>query len=155
MTSVVTIVEYSDTHQSAFKNLNLEWLVAYNLLEERDMIALDNPRQAILNEGGAIYLAMVEGEVIGSAAVIKEHGLYELAKMAVHKEHRGKGVSRVLLDRCIQFAKDAGARKLILYSNSQLTAALALYQSYGFTNVELQNSPFATADVKMELQLQK
>lgn len=153
MNSDLSITEYSDIHQSSFKALNLEWLEAYNLLEERDLIALDNPREAILNKGGVIYLAMIEGEVIGSAAVIKEHGQFELAKMAVHKDHRRKGVSRILLDKCIQFAKDSGAHKLILYSNSQLTSALSLYKSYGFKNIDLKDSPFATADVKMELLL--
>ena len=43
--------------------------------------------------------------------------------------------------------------KLILYSNSRLTSALSLYKSYGFQDVDLKDSPFVTADVKMELML--
>jgi putative acetyltransferase len=120
----VSIVDYDDVHQSVFKSLNMEWLDAYNLTEPRDLEALDNPRKAILDEGGVIYLAIISGKVIGSAAVIKDHGQFELAKMAVAKEHRGKGISRLLLDRCIAFTRNAGAKKLILYSNSRLTSAL-------------------------------
>lgn len=149
----VSIVDYDDVHQSVFKSLNMEWLDAYNLTEPRDLEALDNPRKAILDEGGVIYLAIISGKVIGSAAVIKDHGQFELAKMAVAKEHRGKGISRLLLDRCIAFTRNAGAEKLILYSNSRLTSALSLYKSYGFKDVELNDSPFVTADVKMELRL--
>lgn len=149
----VSIVDYDDVHQSVFKSLNMEWLDAYNLTEPRDLEALDNPRKAILDEGGVIYLAIISGKVIGSAAVIKDHGQFELAKMAVAKEHRGKGISRLLLDRCIAFTRNAGAKKLILYSNSRLTLALSLYKSYGFKDVELNDSPFVTADVKMELRL--
>lgn len=149
----VSIVDYDDVHQSVFKSLNMEWLDAYNLTEPRDLEALDNPRKAILDEGGVIYLAIIRGKVIGSAAVIKDHGQFELAKMAVAKEHRGKGISRLLLDRCIAFTRNAGAKKLILYSNSRLTSALSLYKSYGFNDVELNDSPFVTADVKMELRL--
>lgn len=149
----VSIVDYDDVHQSVFKSLNMEWLDAYNLTEPRDLEALDNPRKAILDEGGVIYLAVVGGRVIGSAAVIKDHGQYELAKMAVAKEHRGKGISRLLLDRCIAFTRNAGATKLILYSNSRLTSALSLYKRYGFQDVDLKDSPFVTADVKMELML--
>jgi putative acetyltransferase len=153
MNSSVSIIEYDDIYQPIFKALNLEWLEAYKLLEELDLKALNNPRETILDSGGVIYLAMVKNEVIGSAAVIAEHGQYELAKMVVAKEHRGKGVSRMLLDKCIAFVRNAGAEKIILYSNSQLTSALSLYKSYGFQNIVLKDSPFATADVKMELVL--
>ena len=151
MNPCVSIIEYNDQYQPAFKSLNLEWLDAYNLTEERDLEALNDPRKAIVDHGGIIYLAMLDGEVIGSAAVIQQHGQYELAKMAVAKEHRGKGISRLLLDRCISFSRNAGAEKLILYSNSQLISALSLYKSYGFKDVILEDSPFVTADVKMEL----
>jgi ribosomal protein S18 acetylase RimI-like enzyme len=146
-----SVIDYSDSYQPAFKALNMEWLEKYNLLEDRDLEALDNPRQAILHDGGVIYLAVLGEEVIGSAAVIKEHGQYELAKMAVAHSHRGKGVSKILLDKCIGFVKNAGAKKIVLYSNSQLQTAIALYRSYGFKDIVFTDSPFVTADVKMEL----
>lgn len=148
-----SIVHYEPRHQHAFKMLNLEWLEAYHLLEDRDMEALDHP-ECIVESGGVIYLAMDGDELIGSAAVIAEHGEFELAKMAVSKNHRGRGVSKPLLDRCLDFARSQGAKKIILYSNHQLTTALQLYRKYGFKDVALNGSPFATADVKMELVLQ-
>jgi putative acetyltransferase len=147
------IINYEDKYQPSFKALNLEWLVKYNLLEERDLEALDHPRETILENDGAIYLAVKDDQVIGSAAVISDHGEFELAKMAVAEHFRGHGVSKILLDKCIEFTRQKGAKKLILYSNSQLTAALALYKSYGFTDLVVKDSPFVTADVKMELVL--
>lgn len=151
--SSFTIIEYADQYQSAFKSLNVEWLIQFNLLEPRDLEALDNPRATILDGGGAIYLAMIGEEVIGSAAVIIDHGEHELAKMTVAKSHRGKGVSKALLERCIAYTKSRKADKLILYSNHQLTPALKLYESFGFRHIEFSDAPFATADVKMELDL--
>jgi putative acetyltransferase len=153
MNSSLTIIEYQDEHQPTFKALNLEWLEKFNLLEDRDLVALDNPREAIINSGGIIYLAMIDNKVIGSAAVIYEHGEYELAKMAVEKEFRGRGISKILLDKCLEFTKQKGAKKIMLYSNSQLRSALGLYKSYGFKDIVLKDSPFVTADVKMELLL--
>jgi putative acetyltransferase len=146
------VINYEDKYQSDFKSLNLEWLVKFNLLEDRDLEALDNPREAILKQGGVIYLALISGQVVGSAAVIKEHDEYELAKMAVANEYRGQGISKILLNRCLEYTKSQGANKLMLYSNSQLKSALALYKSYGFKEIELKDSPFVTADVKMELE---
>ena len=48
--------------------------------------------------------------------------------------------------------KELGGQKLILFSNHQLQTALKLYTKYGFKNVEVTDSPFETADVKMELE---
>jgi len=52
----------------------------------------------------------------------------------------------------LQKVKELGGKKLILFSNHQLQTALKLYEKYGFKNVEVTDSPFETADVKMELE---
>jgi GNAT superfamily N-acetyltransferase len=150
----VQIIEYTDQYHQAFRDLNLEWLDKYNLTEEPDLRVLNDPRGTIINEGGFIWLAMVDNEIIGSSALIKEHhGVYELAKMAVATAWQGKGISKLLIEVCLEKAKALGASKVELFSNHQLLAALKLYERYGFRYVEIKNSPFQTADVKMELVL--
>ena len=146
------IIEYRDEHHSAFKELNVEWLDRYNLKESHDLQILDDPNGTILKRGGYIYLAQVENHIVGSAALIKEHDhVYELAKMAVATDYRGMGISKLLLERCLEQAKKIKATKITLFSNHQLKAALGLYEKYGFQHVPVVDSPFVTADVKMEL----
>jgi putative acetyltransferase len=148
------IIEYEDRYHSVFRDLNLEWLVKYNLLEPRDSETLDKPREMIVETGGVIYLAKLNEAIVGSAALIKEHdGVYELAKMSVAAEYRKNGISRLLLERCIDKARELGATKIELFSNHQLKAALGLYEKYGFQYVPVEDSPFETADIKMELLL--
>lgn len=148
------IIQYTDQHQQVFKELNVEWLERYGLLEPRDLEMLDEPHKHILEDGGVIYLAQFDGRVIGSAALIKEHeGVYELAKMAVAVDFRGKGISKLLLDKCLEKARELKATTVTLFSNHQLRTALSLYEKYGFKHIPVVDSPFATADVKMELTL--
>lgn len=154
MSTLVSIVEYNDSHQEAFKALNMEWLREFHLLEDRDLEALDHPRQTIIDHGGVIYIALAGADVVGSAAVIYEHGEYELAKMTVARSHRGKGISKILLNRCVDFVKVRGAQQFILYSNHQLREAIDLYEKFGFVHVPVTDSPFVTADVKMAMRLQ-
>jgi len=148
------IIVYEDRHKEVFSQLNLEWLNKYNLAESHDLEVLDDPRGTIINRGGCIFLAK-EGEVIaGTAALMKEHeGVYELAKMTVAPAFRGNGISKLLLAHCLAEAKKMGAKKVFLFSNHQLTTALHLYKQFGFNNIPVENSPFVTADVKMELVL--
>lgn len=146
------IIDYTDTHAADFKHINLEWLEKYNLLEEHDLHMLDNPRSTIIDKGGVIYLAEDNGNIIGSAALIHEHdGLYELAKMTVVPAWRGRGISKLLLEKCIDTARTLRAKKVILFSNDQLQTAIGLYQQYGFKHIAVTDSPFTTANVKMEL----
>ena len=150
----IEIIPYETRYHMAFKKLNLEWLDKYNLTESHDLMVLDDPIGTILNRGGFIWLARSGEEIIGTAALMKEgYGIFELAKMSVTSAWQGKGVSKLLLETCIKNAKKRKASKLTLFSNHQLTTALALYQKYGFRNVELKNFPFVTADIKMELDL--
>jgi len=154
MDTDLNIIEYSSQHQPDFRSLNLEWLDKYNLTESHDLMVLDDPQATILDRGGFIWLAISDNKVVGSAALMKEHeGEYELAKMAVTAAYRGKGISKLLIETCLAKAKEIGAKKLSLFSNHQLQTALKLYEKYGFYYVEVENSPFETADVKMELVL--
>lgn len=50
----VRIVAYEDKYQSAFKQLNEEWISTYFKMEEADYKALDNPKTYILDRGGKI-----------------------------------------------------------------------------------------------------
>ena len=154
ISDMVEIIEYMDIYHSDFKRMNLEWLDKYNLTESHDLVVLNDPKGTILDRGGFIWLAKAGDEIIGSAAIMNEgHGIFELAKMSVTKAWQGKGISKLLIETCLQKAKEIGVKKLTLFSNHQLQTALNLYQKYGFKNVEVKDSPFETADVKMELDL--
>ena len=155
MKSDINIIAYRDEHKSIFKELNLEWLNYYNLAESHDLKILDDPKGTILDSGGVIYLASHDGNIVGSAALMKDHdGIYELVKMGVKKEYRGKGISRLLIDKCLAKARELNAKKIVLFSNHKLQTAIGIYKTYGFRNVEVKDSPFETADIKMELELE-
>ena len=151
---MVSIIEFEEKYAADFRQLNMEWLEAYQLLETHDLLVLDDPKGTVLDPGGYIYLAEAEGKIVGSAALVREHGdHYELAKMTVAPPFRGQGISKLLLEKCLGKAREIGVKKLMLYSNSQLQTAIHLYIQYGFQHVPAVDTPFVTADIKMELEL--
>ena len=153
MENIIEIIDYDRLYHSDFKRLNLDYLDKYNLTESHDMIILDNPEEIVLGRGGFLWLAKAGEEVVGTVGIMPEgHGIFELIKMCVAESWRGKGISKLLMETCLQKVKALGGKKLILFSNHQLQTALKLYTKYGFKNVEVTDSPFETADVKMELE---
>ena len=59
-----------------------------------------------------------------------------LEELYVVPERRGRGIGRALLERGLETARDAGAARIELGTSEDDTAALALYESCGFTNRE-------------------
>ncbi len=151
---MAVIIDYEDKYIGDFQRLNLEWLEKFNLVESHDLEILNHPRENVIDRGGFLFMLVEESAVIGTAGIFKMNDQeYELIKMAVAPEHRGKKFGDMLLDKCIAKAKEVGASKLILFSNSNLQTALRLYEKFGFKHVEVLDAPFETADVKMELYL--
>jgi len=135
-----------------FHRLNAEWLERWFAIEPIDQHVLSEPETAILEPGGAIWFALLDGEVIGTVALLKESaGVYELTKMAVESGWRGIGAGRLLLDAAIgEFHKRRG-KTLFLESNRKLTPALTLYESAGFVHqpTTRPGSHYQRADVYM------
>ncbi len=151
---MITIIDYAKKYQPDFKRLNLEWLDKHGLTETHDLEILDDPDGMVIKRGGYIFLALDDGKVIGTAGLYRNSGLeYELIKMGVDPQYRGRGIGKLLLEECIGKARETGAVKIVLFSNSRLTTALKLYELYGFRHIEVTGAPFLTADVKMELNL--
>ncbi|HMK27163.1 MAG TPA: GNAT family N-acetyltransferase [Chitinophagaceae bacterium] len=151
---MIGIISYEEKYQPDFKRLNLEWLDKYHLTETHDLEILDDPQEKVIAGGGCIFLAMDGEKVIGTAGLAKEQeGIFELVKMTVDPAWQGQGISKILLERCLDEAKKLKAKKIFLFSNSQLLTALKLYEKYGFCHIEVTDSPLLTADVKMELSL--
>jgi GNAT superfamily N-acetyltransferase len=151
---MIEIIDYADEYADDFKQLNLEWLNKYDLIETHDLEIINDPHGCILDHGGHIYLAKAGNKIVGTAAIAHSgNGIYELVKMAVTAAFQGKGISKLLIEKCLNKAKEFNAKKVFLYSNSQLTTAIALYKKYGFEHIDASDSPFETADVKMELSL--
>jgi ribosomal protein S18 acetylase RimI-like enzyme len=149
---LVEIITYSDEYAADFRQLNLEWLNRYDLAESHDLEIINDPKRTILDRGGVIYLAKSDTVIIGTAGLVTaEEGVFELVKMAVSAPFQGRGVAKMLLEKCLDTARKLKARKIFLYSNSQLIPAITLYKRYGFTHVDASSSPYKTADVKMEL----
>lgn len=152
----VNIVDYKPSYASAFRDLNEEWISQYFKMEEMDYKALDDPEGYILSKGGCILVALYEEEPIGVCALIKMNDAvydYELAKMAVSPKAQGKRVGWLLGKAVIRKAKELGADKLYLESNTVLKPAINLYNKLGFRKILGYPSPYERCDIQMDLDL--
>ena len=147
------IVPFNNDYKPAFEFLNRAWIEEYFIMEEEDLKTLQNPESYILEDGGEVFFAILDGEVVGTAAMIQtDKGIYELAKMAVAKQFQGLGIGKKLIRRCVDFSKEREATEIFLITNDSLKPALSLYLSFGFVlNDQNDDNRYERGNTKMNL----
>ncbi|HEY7635071.1 MAG TPA: GNAT family N-acetyltransferase [Gemmatimonadales bacterium] len=148
------VIPFEPRHRDAFRDLNLAWISRYFGIEDADLKVLEDPEAAILAPGGAILMAEMAGEAVGTVALIRvAPDGFELAKMAVTPVAQGHGIGALLGRAAIERARQLGARWIELLSNTSLAPALHLYRKLGFVEVPLGASAYRRADIRMVLKL--
>jgi GNAT superfamily N-acetyltransferase len=79
------------------------------------------------------WIAELNGERVGSVFVVrKSKTVAQLRMLILTPAARGLGLGARLTDECLAFARDKGYRKMVLWTNANLTAARDIYARRGF-----------------------
>lgn len=147
----IALVPFAPDYRKAFHDLNREWLETYFHVEPYDIEQLENPERIIEN-GGEIWFALLDGIAVGTGALFKKSkNEFEIAKMSVKPDLRGHGIGAKLLEKLIERFKARNGARLFLATNAKLDAAIKLYRRYGFEDYVPDKPPeYERANVFME-----
>ena len=105
---------------------------------------------------GRLLLALEDGQTAGCIALRPlERGVCEMKRLYVRPAFRASGIGRVLVDRVMQEARNAGYQRMRLDTLPSMKSAQALYRRLGFQEIApYYENPVAGA-VFLELQLDR
>lgn len=105
------------------------------------------------------FIAEENNRVVGGGGIFPTDGLpedtCELVKMYLLSEMRGKGIGKLLIDASLEFAKQAGFKRVYLETMKELEKAVKIYEKLGFTTLTgpLGNTGHFACTIRMIKQL--
>ena len=105
--------------------------------------------------GSYYYIATIDNKVVGGAGIFPTEnlpkGTCELVKLYLHKNARGTGLGKQLLNTAMQWAKENGYTQVYLESMPELSKAVTIYENVGFKRIHqpLGNSGHCGCDIWM------
>ncbi len=86
--------------------------------------------------GSFYFVAEEEGVLLGGGGIFPTEALppktCELVKMYLDKNARGKGLGKMLIEHCLQWAKENNYEHCYLETMPELKQALKVYELFGF-----------------------
>jgi putative acetyltransferase len=154
-TEGITAIGYDPRYRDDFVALNEHWVEKYFEMEAADRKHFEHVEEHIIAPGGDIVFLIENEKCLAACALIRaEEHVLELAKMAVLETELGRGLGSLLMEATLKRAREMGARKIVLRSNTTLAPAIGLYKKYGFKTTRLGPQPdYDRADIEMTLDL--
>ncbi|MEN9512735.1 MAG: hypothetical protein RJB16_495 [Bacteroidota bacterium] len=105
--------------------------------------------------GSFYFIALKDHQLVGGAGIFPTEnlpeGTCELVKLYLHKDARGTGLGKELLNTAMQWAKENGYTQVYLESMPELSKAVTIYENVGFKRIHqpLGNSGHCGCDIWM------
>jgi putative acetyltransferase len=128
------IQRYDDSRREEVRDVVFGVLMEHGFEPDRLKDAdLNDINGYYFGSGGAFFVGIVDGKVVGTAGVRKLEGnLCEIRRIYLKKTFRSKGYGKQLFRTALDFAEKycSGA---VLKTDSTLTKAIDMYLKHGFT----------------------
>ena len=105
--------------------------------------------------GSFYFIALKDHQLVGGVGIFPTEnlpeGTCELVKLYLHKDARGTGLGKELLNTAMQWAKENGYTQVYLESMPELSKAVTIYENVGFKRIHqpLGNSGHCGCDIWM------
>ena len=126
--------------------------VLQRFTEHGDLRDLDEVQAHYFDRGGILLIALDDGQVIGTGAILRRSPtVAELKRLALLEPYQGRGIGYQLLRRLVGFARETGYRSMLSVTDPRQTRAIDFLRQAGFRRTDCPEAD--AAEVCMEMAL--
>jgi putative acetyltransferase len=120
-----------DLVKSVLEEFNLEYSPDSS---DKDLTDIE---KSYTDSGGIFEVIENENtDIIGTSALYRiNESTCMLRKMYLDKRYRSLGLGKKIMERVLNFANDLKFKEIVLETNTSMTAAIRLYEKYGFKKI--------------------
>jgi len=148
-TESVVVVDYSPGLIKHFHELAGPWLTEElnGKLKQEGGISLQNPDIKHFIEGGFLFYAKYQDQIVGFAALTRlDDRSFEFSNLFIHPNYQNLGIDTLLIERCISRCMENEVGELWLQTSISKTDAHLTYDALGF----IDKAPPAGMELKEE-----
>ncbi len=158
MTNTITIRRISEPDNAAIAKIIREALEEFNANKPGTVYfdeTTDNLFDVFKTTGSVYFVAEEEGKLLGGGGIYPTKNLpnstCELVKLYLAPAARGKGIGKILINKCFAAAKEMGYTNMYLETMPELNIAVPLYEKLGFSYLKkpMGNSGHTGCDIWM------
>jgi putative acetyltransferase len=98
---------------------------------------LSDINQHYYDRGGAFYVALDQGKIVGTIGIfLMDDGKVKIKRMYVDKDYRKQGIGQELLDKIMAFCETKRYTDITLTTYPQMSEAIRFYERNGFKHVD-------------------
>jgi L-amino acid N-acyltransferase YncA len=116
----------------------LTWGIEPTTAEVEEQVRrLEEEFATLVPSEAGIFVARKSGAIVGIVRVRRDENdasLWGLVGLEVHPAHRRQGIGRSLVNRCIAYAQERGARIIRSATHLENEASIRFHESVGFNN---------------------
>lgn len=128
------VVPYTPDRKQDLVRLNVWWIERYfGKIEPADREEFDHVDDEVAKGGMAFFAVDDEGRALATCMAVKRaDDVWELAKLGSDPDRPHKGCGTAVFEAAERWAREHGARRIYIVTNSSLKAAIHIYESHGF-----------------------
>ena len=90
----------------------------------------------LIDDGAVFKIIEMGNRIIAFTEYLKDNHRIFLSKLYVHKDYRHQGLGRIMLDDCIEYAKENNCESIYLTVNKNNTDSIDIYKHLGFKTID-------------------
>lgn len=128
-----TIRSFRGSDAAACQQLYREGLIGGQIAQNDTGLDIDDIESAYMKvPGNHMWVAEVDGRVIGMIGVIHSDGTAEIRRLRVREDHRRRGVGSALLEKALAFCQENNYLKVALDTFVEREPAIRLFEKFHF-----------------------